>query len=191
MIDKEKILYNAPKSIVKSTGEEHVTTLKGSARRKERSKFLTSFIGDHNESIKDYLYEDVLKPFAKDIVVSIVDNFSVAVQMALFGKAYKSKASGGSRVEYNKMGGGRETRHSSYSVAPVYFDYREDAIEVLDIMAEVLDQKNEVSVADFYQLCKCDYDRTDKLWGWTRLRDIKPVRYGNEWEIKMPKPREL
>ena len=55
-------------------------------------------------------------------------------------------------------------------------------------MDELIDTYGIVSVPDIYDLVGISGNYTDNKYGWTNLRNAEPVRVGDGYMLKLPKP---
>ena len=185
----------------------NVTTRKRSLGRRFIDIFLKD--GASPKEIKTYLIEEVIVPA---VLENIADAVTTAVEMRFFGSAKRrSRGSGSntnSRVNYggyfNGGGGRREqiarsTRESSGRppLDDYIFESRSDAEMVLVDMRELLDQYQQVTVADYYDILssygiRVQSEHTDNKFGWTNLSDVEPVRArGGGYYLDLPRERAL
>ena len=71
------------------------------------------------------------------------------------------------------------------------FDTRQEALEVLDEMEDILECDGVITVADLYQLSGLDEDYTDHDWGWTHLRSADVIKTRDGFMIDLPRPKRL
>ena len=171
-----------------SNPEEKKTTkvITGNVTRKKKSlwrKFIGTFLkdGDSIEDIKEYIIEEVVVP---SILEMIHDSFDDGISM-LFGLGTGRKKSGRgnqnvSRVNYQGCfnGGNRKNeRRSSRDSDPnrhnslddYYFETRAEAEQARDALLDMLDQYQQVTVADYLDLIGVSSEFPDNKWGWTNL----------------------
>ena len=177
----------------------------GKVTRKKKSlgrRFVEIFFAD-GESIQDirtYLVEEVLVPAIKE---NIADAINGAVGMLFFGEARRrsgKSSRNGSRVNYggyfNSDDGGtrRERisrasrdRSSRASLDEFLFESRADAEQVRDEMLEMLDQYDQVTVADYLDLIGVSSEFTDHKYGWTDLGRMPIARGRGGYRLELPR----
>lgn len=165
----------------------------GSVKSKKRSgiqKLADIFISEDIDDVKSYIFEEVIVPAAKDVILDAVK--------ALLGASGKSKGTTSSKISYRKYydkennrdyyTGGNKTR---YDYDEIILDNRGEAEDVLLRMDELISMYGIVSVADFYDLVGVSGDYTDNKYGWTNLRSASVIRTREGYMIKLPKPLPL
>ena len=192
--------------------------LSGSVTTKKKSllkRFLYTFLKDgaSDKEIKTYLLEDVLVPA---VLENIADAINVAIEMKFFGSAKRRNrgASGnGSRVNYGSFynGGTKNSRQERLSnsakerslsgnepLDDYIFESRSDAEIVLVEMRELLDQYQQVTVADYLDILRdkgISVQRsvhTDNKFGWVDLSEVEPMRArGGGYFLDLPRERAL
>lgn len=79
-----------------------------------------------------------------------------------------------------------------FGVNQVLFDSRKEAANVLNCLADILDQYGSVTVADFYDetglKVPCD---SDTRYGWNDIDDAYVVKVRSGWHISLPDPIKL
>lgn len=186
----------------KDIQEKHVeraATGKTHTRRESFGrKFMKTFFEGNFQDTKKYLVEDVVKPAIKE---NLADAINAAVGMMLFNEVRRGAGSrrgsnsNGSRVSYGGYfnGGsgcnGRREKMPSYQnssdspsrVAELMKETRGEAEDVLDILQEVLENYDQVTVADYYDAFGYTSDDfQDNKFGWKNLDGVmvKRVRGG-------------
>lgn len=178
--------------------------ISGTAKSKKKSeirKFTDVFVSEDIESVKSYIFMDVLVPAVKKAISDIVTN---GIDMLLYGEAGRNKStsnSTASRVSYrsyydSQNGNRRDSRPVSrprigYDYDDVIVDNRGEAEEVMTRMDELMETYGLVSVADFYDLVGITGNYTDNKYGWTDIRNASIVRTRDGYMIKMPKALPL
>ena len=171
--------------------------IKGTAKVKKKggfSKFAEMFLPEDVEDVKGYIFEDIVVPAVKDIILDVVRGF-----LGL-GFGGSSRHSAASKVSYRKYyedirrsqdyGPERRTR-SGYDYDDVILDNRGEAEEVLSRMDELISVYGIISVADLYDLVGITGNYTDNKYGWTDIRSASIVRVRDGYLIKMPKALPL
>lgn len=79
-----------------------------------------------------------------------------------------------------------------FGVNQVHFGSRKEAANVLNRLADILDQYGSVTVADFYDetglKVPCD---SDTRYGWNDIDDAYVVKVRSGWHISLPDPIKL
>lgn len=172
----------------------------GTAKVKKKSeirKFTDVFVSEDMDSVKSYIFMDVLVPAVKKAISDIVTN---GIDMLLYGESgsKSAKKSSASRVSYRSYydSGDRRERPATrsmvgYEYDEIVIDNRGEAESVLDRMDEIVSTYGMVSVADFYDLIGVTSKYTDNKYGWTNINNAHIVRTRDGYMIKMPKALPL
>lgn len=170
----------------------------GSAKTRKKSgmrKFSDVFISEDAGNVKSYIFMDVLLPAAKKLISDVVTN---GIDMLLYGEAGRSKKrSGTSKVSYSSYYDRDDRRRerrpyssrNSFDYDDFVYETRGDAEAVLDTMYEIIQQYDEVTVADVYEASEItNHNYTANNYGWRDLRgsDIVRTTRGEYW-LKLPK----
>lgn len=162
----------------------------------------TFFVQDLPE-IAEHLVVDVAIPAAKN---AITDMVTQGIQQLLYGEVdprrrptsgYTSYSSS-SRV--NRGTGYYESRRTERreprqpkptNVEDLVFDTRGDAVDVIEYVAESIEQYGQVSVADLMSSVGIQPRYTDERWGWTTIDafEIRQIREG--WLVSADRPEPL
>ena len=201
--DAEQEAENAPKQEL-SGG---VTTRKRSLARRFVDIFLKD--GASPKEIKQYIIEDVIVPA---VLENIADAINAAVEMRFFGapkRRSRGGASNGARVSYGSFfnSGTNQRRERLASSArersdrdpldDYIFESKGDAEMVLVDMRELLEQYNQVTVADYLDILtnygiKVQSYHTDNKFGWTDLSDVEISRArGGGYYLPLPREKAL
>ena len=179
--------------------------LRGKAKVKEKStisKIASSMINEEVKSIKEYAIYDVIIPVIKDTIHQLLNN---TISMLFWGEVRNSPSSrrnslsslNATRVSYRDFYDDRRAPIRGYresrvrvSYDDITFTYKEDAIEVLDRMDEILDQYGVVRVSDLFEMAGVTGNGpTDHNYGWTNISTATVERDRNgDYYIKMPRP---
>lgn len=206
-IDIHEFPSNSDKSKKKDEQVRLEKVVVGQVHKKKKSlgkQLSETFLEDDARSVGDHLFWDILIPAAKNLVSDMVTN---AIDMFFWGgegrrdnRTYrdrgKSYVSYGSYYERdrkrdrysNSASDRRRPRGIRYDFSDVIFDNRKDAEEVLSVMIDHLDEYDEVTVADFYDLVDMDSTYTDRDWGWDNLGSSYVDRVRDGYIIKFPRP---
>lgn len=167
----------------------------GSARSQKKSgiqKFTNVFLPEDVDNVKSYIFEDIVVPAVKDIILDAVRAF-LGVNSRSGGKG--STASKVSYRKYyeenNRRDYGENRTRTGYDYDNVVVDTRGEAEEVLARMDELIVEYGLVSVADLYDLVGISGNYTDNKYGWTNTDGAKVVRVRDGYMIKLQKPMPL
>ena len=206
IVDIEKFPSNSNKSKTEEIRLEKV--VKGTVKKKKKSigkQLSETFLEDDARSVGDHLIWDILIPAAKNVISDMLTN---ALDMFFWGgnrggdnRTYRDR--GKSYVSYssyydrdrrtrdrysNSAADHRPRRGARFDFTDITFDRREDAEEVLSFMIDHLDEYDEVTVADFYDLVGMDSTYTDRDWGWDNLGSSSVSRVRDGYIIEFPRP---
>jgi hypothetical protein len=173
-------------------------------------RFRETFGGGDAKSVGQYIFFEVLVPALKD---TFTDMVSQGVERMIYGEARSSSRRTGHRpssgsnlghVSYNRYATPpwrrdreepREERRpktrTSNSIDEIVLATRVEADEVLGRMFDVLSQYGQVTVGDLYELVGLEGTFTDQKWGWTDLRNVKPLRVRDGYLLDLPRPEQL
>lgn len=172
-------------------------------RKKSKNSIGKSFFGEDSRNVVSYILEDVLIPAAKN---TIQDMITSGIEMLLFGETRgRTRHEGRDRksvVSYGSYFKGRDenpfrdrvrgsARRGKYEFDEIIFESGSEAAEVLNSLEDLLDEYEEVSVADFYELAGAPTDFTSNKWGWKNLSRAKCIRVRNGYIVDLPTPIEL
>lgn len=196
-------------SILKTDSEEKKVRRVISGKVSQRKTPILDKVinGDTTKAIFDYIVWDILVPAFKNTLSDIVTN---GMDMALFGES-SSRSRRSNRLQRSKdrtyvsyseyydrdrqPRSGRLDRESVISrpnsrhrFEDVVFDTRADAEEVLSTLAELIDQYDFATVADFFDASGLESKYTDRNYGWDKLDSgfVRPIRGG--FVLDLPKP---
>lgn len=160
------------------------------------SKVATSMAEDF-KNVKSYVVADVLIPAFKKAVSDIVAN---GIDMLLYhgegGRRSDSRRGASNYVSYNRYSdrGRRDDNYrsnnstlSGYDYDDIILETRAEAEEVLRCMDEIMDEYEQVTVADLYDLVGKSGNYTDNKYGWRNIRNAEPIRVRDGYLLKMPK----
>ena len=172
------------------------------------------FISEDADNIGTYLLHDILFPALRDLINDICHG---AIDAAFGGGGNYNRSRGRNRshISYDRMYDDRRSRRrrdrdddddrrsrrrlpdcSEYIFHPDDFDRPSDAKraadDLLEMMADKIEDYGEVTVAWFLDRVGEDSGWNAEDWGWTNLAGVK-VRGSsrNGWYIDLPKPKEL
>jgi hypothetical protein len=168
----------------------------GSVKSKKKSgfqKITDVFIPEDVDNVKSYIFEDIVVPAVKDVILDAVRAF-----LGVNGRSNRSSTNA-SKVSYRKYyddnarrdtSGTTRTR-SGYEYDDIILDNRGEAEDVLSRMDELISTYGVVSVADFYDLVGITGNYTDNKYGWTDIRTANIVRVRDGYMIKLPRALAL
>lgn len=174
--------------------------IKGTAKTRKKSelaKLGDVFISEDVSSVKSYVLMDILVPAIKKAISDIVTN---GIDMILYGESgRREKRSGSSNYvsyrDYSKRdrdeGRRSDDRRNSLGYDNIILDSRGEAEMVLEQMVDMIDQYDEVSVADLYDMVDLTAPYTANKYGWTNLRDASVVRTRDGYAFKLPRAKPL
>lgn len=161
-------------------------------KEKPSAGFLKSFINEDFDSVKDYIFNDVLKPTLKSLLADIVKG---GIEKLLYGEVKNNKSSRHeSKFSYDRCSEptrASQPNRSSHNFDDITFTTRYDAERVLSDMTHYIRTYGQVSVSDFYDYVGITPEWTDEEWGWTNLRgtNVRPVRNG--YILTLPRTERL
>ena len=177
--------------------------ISGSVKRKEQSlakKFSDTFFEEDAESVKNYIFTDVIIPAIKETFRDVVMN---TLEMFLFGqvKGSNTKRIGGtSIVNYNSISRSNSSvrsrttldrNRSSHNFDDIIFETRGEAEQVLSALVDLTVDYGEATVADFYTLVGDVPNFTDDNWGWKDLSSASVRRIREGYIISLPRTLAL
>lgn len=178
----------------------------GTASRKKESEFhkiASAFVQEDMDSVKKYVWADVIVPKLKELFESaLTDGLSMMLWGS--GRSRKKSSSNIQRVSYDQFGRDdfddrrRSRRERNIdSDTPEYenlvFESREDAALVLETLEILLEEYNVVSILDLCDIAGIDegLKNTYGKYGWKSMKNAKIVRDRDGWYLKLPRPRPL
>lgn len=192
---------------------DKVVTGKAVQRKKSLVKRFseTFFDGARIEDVVEYVIKDIVVPAAKDL---ITDSVQMGLHRTFHGDRLPPPRHrrGGKSSRYDDgpyTPYGRTSRESArrredprersahrprtmHDWEDVVVNSRAEAEAVLDKMYEALEQYDQVTVLDLYDMCEMDSDFTQETWGWTDLGRAHVGRLrGGQYVIELPPPIEL
>lgn len=172
-----------------------VTVQKESMKQKFKKLFMP---GDIKAAGK-YAIQNVVVPNLKNA-------FLAAVEMMLTGQVsgrfnsynymnrgnpnqtnYNYVSSSGVRIMNQPLTMNRQQRES-FAFGNILFDSYTDAINVIDNMCIILEDRGYLTVADFYVLCGVQTQAVDHDWGWRSLTKAEPRRVSDGYILDIQPP---
>lgn len=169
--------------------------------KSEISKIASSIVSDEVMNIKQYAIYDVIIPVIKDTLSQLGKG---CIDMFFYGEIRSSSSrrsgSNASKVSYRDYyEDRRDTRRESRPISSrisydtLTWEYREDAVDVLDRMDEIVEQYGVVRVADLFEMAGVTGNGpTDHNYGWTSITtaSVERDRHG-EYYIKLQRPSPI
>lgn len=164
---------------------------------------LRTFFAQDLPEIAEHLVIDVAIPAAKN---AITDMVTQGIQQLLYGEVDPRRRSTSGYTSYSsssRSDRGRayyESRRSERreprqpkptNVEDLVFDTRGEAVDVIEYVAESVEQYGQVSVADLMSSVGIQPRYTDERWGWTTIDafEIRQIREG--WLVSADRPEPL
>lgn len=196
---------NKSKQQLAERKKEPIKPVISGASRKKKGFLATTrdvFISDDAGSIGKYIIMDVLVPAIKQAISTI---FKDGIDILLYGQNGNPnrKSSGVGRVSYSGFYKDRFTPETQktetrFGYDELLYDTKQDAIEVLNTMDDILNAYGEASVADMYEASHATPEWTYNNYGWSKettptfLDQAAPIyRSGDKFIIKWPKARPI
>ena len=162
----------------------------------------TFFVQDLPE-IAEHLVVDVAIPAAKN---AITDMVTQGIQQLLYGEVDLRRRPTSGYTSYSRSSRDysgnayyrpreldrREQRKSKpTNVEDLVFDTRGDAVDVIEYVAEQIEEYGQVSVADLMSSVGIQPRYTDERWGWTTTDafELRQIREG--WLVSADRPEPL
>lgn len=162
-------------------------------KKNEIRKFADVFLAEDIESVKSYIFLDVVVPYVKKTIEDVI-------HAVLYGESGQRKnSSTASKVSYRNYYDKEKERNpvrsnrtkTGYDYDDIILDNRGEAEEVISRMEELIATYGVASVADLFDLVDLDGRYTDNKYGWTDLRSASAVKVREGWLLKLPKALPL
>lgn len=164
---------------------------------------LRTFFAQDLPEIAEHLVIDVAIPAAKN---AITDMVTQGIQQLLYGEvdprrrptsrytsySSSSRSDRGQAYYESRRSERRELRQPKpTNVEDLVFDTRGDAVDVIEFIAESIEQYGQVSVADLMSSVGIQPRYTDERWGWTTTDafEIRQIREG--WLVSADRPEPI
>ena len=205
--DMSKLYDNLPDNSHKSRNEvktvennkvekraEKVVHGKVKTKTNNARKLTDIFISEDAANVKNYILMDVIVPSIKKAVYDLIVG---TLDMSLYG----GRGNGGKRPTADKISyrdysnpSRRDERSygstrtaSGYTYDDIVVETRGEAESVLARMDEIMEEYEQVRVADLYDLVGITHNYTDNKYGWSNLRSAEAVRVRDGYLLKLPK----
>lgn len=206
---------------IESRKHVHKSIVQGKEVEKTKlQKAIGVFISEDLDSIKGSIMEDYIKPRFRDYVKetirkgkeAIVDSFTSALEIMLFGDSKKKNKTGdynGQKINYVSYytGGNQYGENYGYytrsndlpkqdpatRLRNIYIPSYRKAEEVVTELIALADHYTAVSIADYYQLVGIPTTKQDYMFGWTagNIRGASVLHTRDGYVINFPKPIPL
>nr|DAW76701.1 MAG TPA: hypothetical protein [Caudoviricetes sp.] len=164
---------------------------------------LRTFFAQDLPEIAEHLIIDVAIPAAKN---AITDMVTQGIQQLLYGEVDPRRRSTSGYTSYSRSShsdrsrGYYESRRTERreprqpkptNVEDLVFDTRGDAVDVIEFIADSIEQYGQVSVADLMSSVGIQPRYTDERWGWTTTDafEIRQIREG--WLVSADRPEPI
>jgi hypothetical protein len=195
---------NDPKAIRPGRDKHIVPVSKGQVIRTKKTipqSIASALMGETMRNLSGYIMGEVIVPTAKSLIEDIIKN---TLDQVLYGgenhrpssRNTESKVSYGSY--YNKRTNDRRElrtragRAGNFNLDEVFFKRMPEASDVLSAMCDLLEDYDEVTVADYFDLAGVEGATwTHNKWGWKDLKPAYCTHTRNGYAIVLPEPVEL
>ncbi len=167
-------------------------------------KFKEAFISEDTSDVKSYIFLDVIIPTIKNTILDVGE-------MILFGGTSGRSRRGGyysedrDRVSYRayyKSDGRRPSRRSrreeeryekddKVDYRNIVLRNRMDAEEVVNELRRRIDQYNQATIADLFDLIDISSNYVDNNWGWSNPNEIGIRRVSSGYLIDVAEAKYL
>ncbi|MCD8119702.1 MAG: hypothetical protein LUE29_09555 [Lachnospiraceae bacterium] len=160
-------------------------------------KVADAFIAEDINSVKNYIFKDVLIPHIQKTVMDVMYNGLDMMFNGISGK--RSNSSPGSRVSYRdyydrdkKPRPAPVNERAAFDYGQWTFDNRGDAEIILECLDDMISRYRRATVLDLYDAAGVATDNfTANKYGWTDISSAKVVRVQDGYSLRMPRPMPL
>ena len=191
---------NADKAKEGGSPEKKVVAKAKVVKKSRIKEALRTFFAQDLPEIAEHLVIDVAIPAAKN---AITDMVTQGIQQLLYGEVDRRRPTAGytsysssSRALYggsNYRPRERDRDRAPHQPKPTsvddfVFDTRGEAVDVIEYIAETIEQYGQVSVADLMSSVGIQPRYTDERWGWTTTDafELRQIREG--WLVSADRP---
>lgn len=180
---------------------EPVKVVKGTVKEKKKSlaeKIADAFIATDGKDIGDYFLFDVLIPGLKRGVEDLVHMLLYSDKKS--GKIERSRGESRiKRVEYSSLYDRRRDEEEALTAsvrasrnATLIFDTRKDAEDVLDMVADRIEDAGFATLKYYFSISGMPTDWTQTKWGWHDVSGAKILQNSDgRYVLKMPRLEEV
>lgn len=160
-----------------------------------------TFFGGDGRGVWEFITGDVLIPSLKDLIADVVTQ---GIERMIFedGRSHSRRGRrdprGHTRYDRYSRRDRDEPRQmsrrgrASHDFDEIILDSRVEAEEVIDHLYELVNQFEQASVADLYELIGVSGNYTDQKWGWEDLRGAGVTRLpSGGYLLDLPRPDPL
>lgn len=195
------LLGNSDKAKEGASPEKKVVAKAKVVKKSRIKEALSTFFAQDLPEIAEHLVVDVAIPAAKN---AITDMVTQGIQQLLYGQVDRRRLNTGytsysssSRASYggsNYRPRERDRAQSQpkpTSVDDLVFDSRGEAVDVIEYIADTIEQYGQVSVADLMSSVGIQPRYTDERWGWTSTDafELRQIREG--WLVSADRPEPI
>ncbi len=187
---------------------ERITSADAEKRKRGVGRqFKETFISGSAREAGSYMLTEVVVPAIRD---TLFDAIQGGIERLIYGdrvgggfrRPSSSAYSGLGHVNYQGMSTSSskpppsrtmsQKSRSRHDFGDIVIHNRQEAVDVLDRLYDVLSRYGSVPVADLYELTGIASSHTDHQWGWTSLRGAKVSRMRNgSYLLDLPTPEPL
>jgi hypothetical protein len=205
--DMSKLYENLPDNSHKNRNEKRQTensnlpekraekVVHGKVKTKANNarKLTDIFISEDAANVKNYIIMDVIVPSIKKAIYDLIVG---TLDMSLYGGRGSGKRPTADKISYRDYNNvsrrdersyGSTRTASGYTYDDIVVETRGEAESVLARMDEIMEEYEQVRVADLYDLVGISGDYTDNKYGWTNIRNARVVRTRDGYKIEMPR----
>lgn len=198
---EDLLLGNTDKAKEGASPEKKVIAKAKVQKKSAIKEALRTFFAQDLPEIAEHLIIDVAIPAAKN---AITDMVTQGIQQLMYGEVDPRRRSTSGYTSYSSRSdrgrGYYETRRTERreprqpkptNVEDLVFDTRGDAVDVIEFIADSVEQYGQVSVADLMSSVGIQPRYTDERWGWTTTDafEIRQIREG--WLVSADHPEPL
>ena len=191
---------NFPGNSKKEKNVKVVTTSAKIQKPSLMNKLVSTFVGEDIEDVSSYVIHDVVIPSVKNM-------FFDGLETLFFGRPRAGRRGNTVNTRKANMGSGYVSYNNvskrdiepprsmqpaaAHLFSDIVIETRPDAEAVIMLLADLIDDYGEASVADLYSAVAITPQYTDHNYGWTNLAtaSVKRVRHG--YLLNLPKPIAL
>lgn len=190
--------------------------VEGDVQRRKKplgKRFSETFLGGDAKGVGQYVMLDVLLPALRDMVS---DAISTGIDQVLYGgretwggssrgRSSSRPSSGLGHVSYNRYSSSPASRpdpresgmsrraRQTHNFDEIILDNRAAAEEVIDTLVSLIEEHEEATVGDLYNLVGVEPTFADEKWGWLahHVRDFGVSRSRGSFILNLPKPEHL
>lgn len=184
--------------VVKTSKNKKVNRVtKGPVKVKQKSefrKFADAFIGEDIPNLKDFIVKDIVIPAIRktlwDITTGSADMFfgngrnnknGRRIDTVSYRRDYNSISYGGRNI------GNRDSAKPTFDYKNIFLATKDEAVDVLTQLDELLDQYDVVSINDYYDTVGVTGDPTACNYGWKNLDSAHVIRTRDGWAVSLPR----